>query len=181
MPPPSKPKTTQHAYNYDNNVAHGAPTMPADDDDNYTYYGGGGCFGHTSTVLASNNGQIKETLVTELKAGDKIVVADGDTATIRCMVRIAEAADKSLISFPSGLTITEKHPIRLNGNWILPKDVEGASKIENTTGYVYCFVLDRCHVALVNGIECVTWGHNLKEEVVAHEYYGTEKVLEDLS
>ena len=34
---------------------------------------------------------------------------------------------------------------------------------------------------IVNGMECVSLGHGLKEgEVVEHEYLGTEKVVEDL-
>jgi len=34
---------------------------------------------------------------------------------------------------------------------------------------------------LINNIECVTFGHELNDnEVVKHEYYGTEKVINDL-
>jgi hypothetical protein len=33
----------------------------------------------------------------------------------------------------------------------------------------------------INNIECVTLGHGLTDnEVVKHEYYGTEKVIKDL-
>jgi len=46
--------------------------------------------------------------------------------------------------------------------------------------YIYNFVLDSCHVLLVNGYECVTLGHNLKDEMLQHPYYGTDKATRDL-
>ena len=45
-----------------------------------------------------------------------MVVTDG-FATVRCVIKIAHDASKSLLSFPSGLTITKRHPIRVNGKW----------------------------------------------------------------
>jgi hypothetical protein len=45
---------------------------------------------------------------------------------------------------------------------------------------VYCFVLDPPLPAIVNGIQCATWGHNLQDEVVKHPYYGSQDVIEDL-
>ena len=51
----------------------------------------------------------------------------------------------------------------------------------NPSGEVFCFVLDQHHVALINDVLCATWGHCLDEPGVQHDYYGTEKVLEDLA
>lgn len=31
----------------------------------------------------------------------------------------------------------------------------------------------------INGFECVTYAHNFQEDVVKHEYFGTEKILND--
>merc|ERR1712224_284740 len=50
----------------------------------------------------------------------------------------------------------------------------------NLRGRVYSFVLDRCHVLLVNSIECATWGHGIKEPVVQHPFYGTTRVVQNL-
>jgi len=44
---------------------------------------------------------------------------------------------------------------------------------------VYNFVLDSCHVLMVNGVECVSLGHGLTEPGVAHPYYGN-LILRDL-
>ena len=36
------------------------------------------------------------------------------------------------------------------------------------------------HVMVINGIECIALGHNIKEPVAQHSYFGTEQVLDDL-
>ena len=79
-----------------------------------------------------------------------------------CVVKIAETQNNLLVSLPGGLTITERHPIMVNGKWSLPCEIS-SERVSNTSNYVYCFVLDKCHVALVNGIQCVTWGHQIKD------------------
>ena len=45
---------------------------------------------------------------------------------------------------------------------------------------MYNFALDRGHIAIINGIECVTLGHHFKGNIIEHPYYGTDKVLDDL-
>lgn len=173
MPRPSRP-----VYSYSRPVtpsysasASGPPTQPVDND---CYYGGGGCFGPTSTVVISD----QTVPVTEVRAGDKIMVADG-LATVKCVVCISRP-NKSLMQLPGGLTITKRHPIRVNGAWMKPCEVEDATEVSNPEGVVYNFILDRSHVPLVSGVECVTWGHGLSEEGVSHEYYGSEAVISDI-
>lgn len=146
-----------------------------------TYYdasggGGGGCFGETSTVLVGD-GKVT-TSVKDVRKGDKIVVADG-FATVVCVAKIARSASKSLLKFPSGLTITKRHPIRINGEWTQPCKVTSV-ETSNPSGYVYNFVLDRSHIPLISGVECVTWGHGLTAEGVKHAYYGNQ-IVRDLS
>lgn len=148
-----------------------------------TYYncssggcGGGGCFGETSTVLVGA-GRVRKA-VKDVRKGDQIVVADG-FATVLCVAKIARSASKSLLKFPGGLTITKRHPVRINGEWTQPCKVTSV-ETSNTSGFVYNFVLDRCHIPLINGVECVTWGHGLTAEGVKHSYYGKD-ILRDLA
>jgi hypothetical protein len=77
------------------------------------------------------------------------------------------------------LKITPKHPIRIDGKWMYPKDrsLTCDNPDERT---VYSFVLEDTHIALVNGYECVTWGHAFKGDKVKHAYYGSQKVINDL-
>jgi hypothetical protein len=148
-----------------------------------TYHGGagGGCFGGSSSVmLQTSTGQFTRTLVSHVQPGDKVRVANG-IASVRCVVRIARSPQKSMVIFPEGLTITPGHPVRINGEWMRPRDLRAGVVTTNSCSCVYNFVLDRCHTLLVDGIECVTWGHGLTGEVVGHSYFGSTRIIRDLA
>ena len=98
-----------------------APVVEDNNDDADNYYGGYGCFGETSTVIVqAPDGSRKQTAVVDIRKGDKVLVAGGALAEVRCLVRIARDARKNLLSLPGGLTITKRHPIRINDQWMLP-------------------------------------------------------------
>lgn len=103
------------------------------------------------------------------------------TAVVKCVAKIPRDARKPLISFAGGLTITKRHPIRLNGEWTLPCQAKDTTQVANPSGFVYNFVLDSDHIVLVNGIECVTWGHGLTSPMVKHAFYGTDAIIRYLS
>ena len=67
------------------------------------------------------------------------------------------------------------------GQWVFPCEVEGAVVVRGACDAVYNFVLDRRHEVTVAGRDLVTLGHGLKGAVVAHPYFGTRKVVEDLA
>lgn len=46
--------------------------------------------------------------------------------------------------------------------------------------YMYDFILDDTHTIKINGITCVTLGHDFKENVVAHDYFGSPNVVKDI-
>lgn len=119
-----------------------------------------------------------QTHVTDVRAGDQVRVADG-IAQVKCVVRIARPLMKKLVALPGGLMITPHHPVRINGDWQLPREL-ATRMVDNHSGCVYNFILDRCHILLVNGIECVTWNHGIPGTVVGHPFFGTSRVLHDL-
>jgi hypothetical protein len=84
-----------------------------------------------------------------VRRGDRLVVADGGTAEVVCVVKTQK--NEKMVEFRGGLTISQGHPMRVNGEWILPCHVEGGRLIENPHGFVYNYVLDRNHVLLVDG------------------------------
>jgi hypothetical protein len=158
-----------------------------------TYYAGsgGGCFGGASTIMvasaedAHNNGggaAFARTKVKDVKPGMNVMVADGTTACVRFVVRIARDAQKLLCKLPSGLAITARHPIRVDGVWTLPGELVEAVRVETgAEACVYNVVLDSNHVLVVDGVECITWGHTFTEDSrVAHPYYGSASVVRDL-
>lgn len=130
-------------------------------------------------LIVRGNKPIK-TVITNVKKDDTIVVANGQTATVKCLIKIARNAAKPLLCMPGGLTITPRHPVRVNGIWTHPINVT-KTKVANPSGFVYNIVLDQHHVPLINGVECITWGHGLTAEGVKHPYFGTEKIINDLA
>ena len=40
---------------------------------------------------------------------------------------------------------------------------------------------DHGHVLLVDGVECASWGHGIKSKGIAHEFWGSERVIEALA
>merc|ERR1712087_914747 len=81
-----------------------------------------------------------------------------------------------------GLLLTEYHPVRVGGEWVFPRDVDGANTRERHCEFVYNLVLAQGHVVQVDGIECCTLGHGMKDNVVIeHAYFGTQRVVQDLS
>ncbi|KAH3761987.1 Voltage-dependent calcium channel subunit alpha-2/delta-2 [Pelomyxa schiedti] len=151
-----------------------------------TYYGGGGggCFAGDCTVHVHNVG---ETRIDQLRKGDIVLTSGSKLATVICIISLKRTGP--LVMFPGGLKITPHHPALLHGSWRKPSSMVGSpgvSEVENPSGVVYNLVLDSAHVLVVNGIACVTWGHNLKgnseeeSRVLYHSFYGTEKVVEAL-
>lgn len=45
---------------------------------------------------------------------------------------------------------------------------------------VYNFVLENSNTLDINGVCCAALGHGIKGENIEHDYFGTEKVLQDL-
>jgi len=68
----------------------------------------------------------------------------------------------------------------LNGiEWIFP-----CSLVSSSTNIlceaVYSFALNEGHTIWINDVECVALGHEFKEDIVRHAYYGSKRVIEDL-
>jgi len=161
--------------------------------DNYTYYGGsgGGCFDRNASVeLYQPKPQQFITIpINHLKKGDfvkvKTIAGLESTTRVECVVVINRKISSPLVEFESsGLKITKNHPIRINAQWRLPKDMVSGNDVKfvESKEEVYNLVLERRDVLLeVNGIECVTFGHGFETEVVDDSFYGTEKVLDTIS
>ena len=79
---------------------------------------------------------------------------------------------------PGNLLITSNHPVRIEGKWQKPGQVAFSERVElEEPVFIYNCVLDKCHILLVNGYECVTLGHNLADQELYHPYYGTDKCI----
>jgi hypothetical protein len=141
----------------------------------YYNYGGGCIAGHCMVTMA--DGSLKT--VRSLRKGDLIKGSNGAVSAIRCVVVTPLTTPTDMVHLPSGLVITPYHPIMHNSTWVFPSTLSAVTKTHLTE--FYNFLLEAGHSMTINGVECVTLGHNLKDnEVIAHEYLGTDKVVDDL-
>jgi len=127
----------------------------------------GGCFGGYGTVMLQN-----ETLanIKDLKKGD--VLENG--AKIECVI-VFHDCDTIIIDY--NLEITPWHPIYMNNEWIFPNKCKIRRTLKNRL--VYNFILDSKHMININGIDCCTLGHGFTGPVIQHEFYGTQRVIDD--
>jgi hypothetical protein len=176
--PPPKSSMVQ----FDNS---GVAVPPAPVDMNNFYDAYGGCFDGECTIQTPQG--LK--LVKNIRHGDVINTSSQRTARVICVVKTPNPTrEAQLVELSGGLLITAWHPIRFcssphNANsissWVFPHSIALPSL--RASEAIYTFVLDSGHVAIVNGVECVTLGHEMEDnEVVKHPYFGTQRVVEDL-
>lgn len=177
-PQPAKPPTP---VAYTGGATTRAPS-PAPNMNTYYAGAGGGCFAPSSSVARVNpRGPDTAVRLEAVRAGDHLRVADGGSARVRCVVRVARAPSKGLIQLPGGLRITPGHPVFFDDRWQLPRTMASGVPAPNDAGCVYNVVLDRCHVLPVDGVACATWGHGLQGERIGHAFFGTQRVVDCLA
>eukprot|EP00622_Pseudochattonella_farcimen_P004947 FR740468.1.p1 GENE.FR740468.1~~FR740468.1.p1 ORF type:complete len:153 (+),score=14.16 FR740468.1:56-460(+) len=96
---------------------------------------------------------------------------------------MGDSQSAPLTRLPSGCLLTPYHPVKLNGDWKFPIDVDGAMTKAGMVacGAVFSFVLEnRGSQVLINGDECITLGHSLTGPVAGHPYFGSDAVRKDL-
>ena len=144
----------------------------------------GGCFSGDSKMLLAN-GDFK--LVKELKKGDKVLsLADPydiksglKEAKIVCILKILTNGSVNMVSTNKGLKITPWHPIITHGVWMFPGNAF-ESKEENCDE-IYSILLDSYFTFNLNGYWVIGIGHSYTLGILAHNYFGSEKIVNDLA
>mmetsp|Transcript_20743 Transcript_20743/g.52888 ORF Transcript_20743/g.52888 Transcript_20743/m.52888 type:complete len:634 (+) Transcript_20743:353-2254(+) len=143
---------------------------------------GGGCFGPRARVrIAMPDGSSRTAAVGEVCAGDRLVGEGGLTSRVVCVVMTACAGGRAMLTrLPNGTELTEWHPVRDGrGTWRFP--IMLGERVVVSASHVYNFVLEPGHATLVvGGVPCAALGHGLQGAVVAHPYWGTHAVIDDL-
>ncbi len=155
---------------------------------NNTYYGGmgSGCFDKSCHITVyDSDGSEHKTQISDVQKNDTVKIVDANgkigKAVVRYVVRInLKNTYQNMVKFlDSGLLLTKTHPVRIDGKWQKPVNLVDNSRIvlcQGTTSSVYNLVLDRQQIGLVvNGIECVTFGHGIKE--AWHPFYASYDVI----
>ena len=136
----------------------------------------GGCFHGSCKVLMGDESQ---KLVKHIKRGDIVM-----SFNKKCVKVLGVMITK----FPNGntdlvkignLLITPYHPVLLDNTWTYPKDI--IKPHSQQCSKVYTFALESDHIMFINSIPCACLGHNIRGPVISHNYFGTDRILNDLS
>jgi hypothetical protein len=133
------------------------------------------CFIGSCNVLMAD-GTTK--LVKEITKGDLVMTTIGHVSVTYVVKTLCTNSRSDLVTFNDGLVITPWHPVNVNGKWTFPKDLGQVVNLH--CDELYSFALDKHHIMLINNVECICLGHNFTGPVIEHEYFGTDKIINDL-
>lgn len=142
------------------------------------YNQSGGCFTGDTKILIVDNGIQKYIRVNEIMPGT-IVQSHLGEALVKLVVRFKFTG---FIRQFESTGITSYHPVFFsNENWKFPINLSCFHDLYIENEYVYDFILDKHHTVDLNGLYAVTLNHGMSNtEVVSHEYFGTNRVENDL-
>ena len=154
------------------------------------YSSAGPCFAGDGKItmapsqLCSLSGEsVKSTvkLVQDIRKGDRIINADGNVATVVCVLKTKIKGGRAIMSNFNGLKVSPWHPVKLPGNnlWQFPTNVQPSAEVD--CDWFYDFVLDKHHVVTINGVDVICLGHGLTHDpTLIHPFFGTQKVVDEL-
>ena len=144
----------------------------------------GGCFSGDSQIIKvdSTNNEYS-VLVSTIKKGDIVKTIDKNNllahTTVKCVVKSLVPSGTISMCNINNMLITPWHPIIFNNKWVFPIDIAPEENIK--LDCVYNIVLESNHIVWINYTPVVTLGHNFINDIVAHPYYGSQKIIQDLS
>ena len=137
----------------------------------------GGCFHPETPVIMADN-SVKQ--IQSLSPGDQVWTPQGAAAVIALVTVGHGSANSVMMSKVGDCILTPYHPY-LNEvlHWVVGADTVGQESYP--TGTVYNLVLDKFHIIKTpGGIRACTLAHGFTENVIAHPFFGTQAVVEDL-
>ena len=147
----------------------GSKNIDADDFEDYYYDPYGGCFnGEAIVELKNGKKQVKD-----IKKGD--ILSNG--AKVVCLVENRICKYVNVVNINNAY-FSLYHPVEINGEWVFP--CEHFKVIKKYIDCWYNLVLNNKHEIVLNGVKAITLGHNRKEGVLKHPYFGTNKVIDAL-
>ena len=129
----------------------------------------GGCFtGNAFVELKNGKKQVKN-----LRKGDKLLNGD----EVVCVVENKINRIENVVCI-NDVCFSLYHPIEIGGKWVFPCECFKVQK-----KYIdswFNLVLKNKHEVILNGTKAITLGHNRKEGILKHPYFGTKKVIDAL-
>ena len=152
----------------------------------------GGCCAEGCRVLMADDDDGKK--VEDIKKGDRVITYHTEkdengrhheshiTDTIECVIRTKCENNKEKMVQLGNLLITPYHPIidlmNYDKDWCFPMTKHRVR--EHNCNYMYTFVTSNRQSLSIERYIFSTLGHGLKEDIISHEYFGTDAVINDL-
>ena len=142
------------------------------------------CFTGTSLIVMADGSR---KCMADLKKGDSVCALSDPYnmgseivfPRVVCILKTVIPSGKAeLVTLGDGLKITRWHPVLMPNGWEFPEDLRPGS-MEDCDA-VYSVLLDGFHNCMINNIWCIGLGHGYDKGILAHEYFGTERVVDDM-
>lgn len=149
-----------------------------------------GCWSPDSQILMFDGSSKRAD---EIKMGDVVMTYDSSNpidefgavqvsmVPVLCVVETKIPGGKiKMCTLPSGLKITPWHPIKKDAiNWVFPNTIISPEIEEHNS--IFNLILPCGHIPVISNTPCITLGHGYTEGILKHPYFGTRKVIDDLS
>lgn len=131
----------------------------------------GGCWAGQCMVHLANGLEKAKNI----KRGDKLQGG----ARVVCVVE--QTCTSTELCDINGALVTPFHPVKIDGVWEFPVESRPDTLQFRQCESLYDLVLEGGTSCWVNGVECITLGHNItNDDVLAHPYFGSPEVVNDL-
>jgi len=136
----------------------------------------GGCFHENSSVSVYPNITKK---CKDIVKGDMVMTSKTTYAKVLCVTKIKCNNSKcDMVKLNDGIMITPYHPVKKT-EWVFPNTLNKTITVD--CEYMYNYVLEKHNIIMIGNTECATLGHGFTDnDVIKHNYYGTDKVISDL-
>ena len=171
------------------NVYRSTVSTPAPTNMSRYYDRGGGCYDGDGIV---NTGNKTYKAVKNLVKGDIVCALDKNKMEfmdrVKCVVKSRVVSGHTLMCKINDLCITPWHPLIMyspepklnyNGQWVFPVNIAPQQNIQ--LDWIYNIVLESGVSICINNLMMATLGHGLNDPIIAHEYFGTQNIINDLS
>ncbi len=155
---------------------------------------GGVCFTGDNLVYLKFENEIYKDKIENLKKNDLIAIDVDENGKftfdiIECIIKTDfnkyDNGKTYICNIPVDqkygnkfLNISPLHPLIKDNKWVHPKDL--VKPILTECNYVYSFLLKNRNNIIVNDIKCSTLAHGIIGNVIGHDYFGSEKIVNDL-
>jgi hypothetical protein len=141
------------------------------------YNSSGGCFLQGTPIKVLGTEEVCYIDVASVVPGTTVITHKG-LASVKCVVKIKYNGPICRIG---STAVTEYHPVFFTDEqWIYPGESDKFCKEDVKDVYVYDFILDKYHTVKLFDLYAVTLNHSFTKPVVQHDYFGSERVVEDL-